>query len=244
MANYALGKILELYGLSKVEMNNKLIAVDGMRTDESGLLRYKCMLLDNPTESFFIKASNLKEIPSPSEEDVEEFNILINEISEISREIRKALATSPSTNLESLHQLGQQKLEKCKKVNPEMGMIYILCADFVRMKDQTNSDSVFRGVARSAPQQAAFLKIAIANLDPSNPSNYQIILMARTSYSGSLGDMGDYLGEYEQLIVVIDEFNREDFDTYRILAADSLLNQNRMDEAFEVINRYICILYI
>jgi hypothetical protein len=56
MANYALGKILELYGLRKVEMNEKLISVDGFRTDESGLLRYNCILLSNPTESFFIKA--------------------------------------------------------------------------------------------------------------------------------------------------------------------------------------------
>lgn len=236
MANYELGKIKVLHGLSKVELNDKFIAIDGERTDENGLLRYKCMLVDNPTESFFIKASNLSDLPSPTSEDLEEFDITMTETQDIFREIRQTQATAPSTSIESLYELGQQKLERIKKLNPEMGVVYSLCADFVRMKDETNTDRnspIRNNLYRSAPTQAAFLKIAIANLDT---SDYDMNLMARTSYSGACGDMGDLQSELEQLMIIIDRYNKEEFDTYHLIVVGNLLNQNKLDEAFEFLN--------
>jgi hypothetical protein len=51
-----------------------------------------------------------------------------------------------------------------------------------------------------------------------------------------LGNNGDFQGELKQLMIVIDKYNNGRFDTFHLEAVRSLLNLNRVEDAFVMLN--------
>jgi hypothetical protein len=181
-------------------LNGTFIAVDGMKIDENGFVRYKCLSLDNPTKSLgFIKESNLKDLPLPSIEDLNESDILIREIPSTFREIRNSYTMSSSTNLKPLYDLAQQKLDNLKKVNPGRGALYALCGAFATLKDHTHVDFVGPPPNSLSELHLSFMKIAVANLDDREEDYGDEDLLktrTRTAYAAILGNSRDFHNNY------------------------------------------------
>eukprot|EP00596_Hydrurales_sp_CCMP1899_P002457 CAMPEP_0119033960 /NCGR_PEP_ID=MMETSP1177-20130426/1028_1 /TAXON_ID=2985 /ORGANISM="Ochromonas sp, Strain CCMP1899" /LENGTH=283 /DNA_ID=CAMNT_0006991109 /DNA_START=381 /DNA_END=1232 /DNA_ORIENTATION=+ len=145
---------------------------------------------------------------------------------------------SPSTNLKPLYNLAQQKLDNLKKVNPGRGALYALYGAFGTLKDQTHVDFVGPPPNSLSDIHMAFMKIAVANLDDREDYSDEDLLKTKTraGYAAILGNSGDFQGELKQLMIIIDKYNNERFDTFHLEAAKSLLNLNRVEDAFVMLN--------
>lgn len=104
-------------------------------------MHYKCLLIDNCSESFFKKELNIQNAPILTSEEKSESESSYIEIQHLFREIRQSTAKPPSLNIRSMWDLGKEKLEELEKLDPTRCEIYALHADFIRVKDGNNCDS-------------------------------------------------------------------------------------------------------
>ena len=85
-ASWKIGLVVQLHSLSKNELNGKVAELIGKGTvDGDGNLRYQAMVVDTEFKGNF-KADNMREVPAPSSEDVEECVQIFAEVIEITQQ--------------------------------------------------------------------------------------------------------------------------------------------------------------
>ena len=81
--SWKIGLVVQLFGLSKAELNGAIAELIGPATkDGEGNTRYQAMVVDTEFKGNF-KADNMREVPAPSQEDVDECVSLFAEVNQI-----------------------------------------------------------------------------------------------------------------------------------------------------------------
>ena len=90
--------VVQLHGLSKAELNEKIAEIIGPPTkDGEGNLRYQAMVVDTEFKGNF-KADNMRQVPTPSQEGVNECMEILKEVDEINQQFHGDGISLPGGN--------------------------------------------------------------------------------------------------------------------------------------------------
>ena len=209
------GRIMRTEGLSKSEMNGLLVELETQKNVGTENLRWQCILLSGKEERLSIKPVNLCNPPTPTVEENDVANQLVEEHLKLCSVKEWALA--------------QEKIILALSNIPNSGRLH---EKMVVLSDTMGLDRTI---------MIKHIKRAVANSDGSD-ADASRLFPARINYAGLLASGGDFNAAQIQLEKLLHNPTPPAdccklIPTVMIIYADTLRLTNKFDEALAVLRR-------